>query len=111
MTHIKLYKDVNGNILGWQVKGHAGYAEPGHDIVCSAISTITQATIIQMNMYKLKFSKVVSNGFMMVMLDKGYEPLLVEQFPLITMHIVLEEIVEQYPEYVQLKEVITDESR
>lgn len=111
MTQVELYKDTNGNILGWQIKGHTGYAESGKDIICSAISTITQATIIQMDLLKLKFNKIINNGYMKVMLDKNYEPLLIEQFPLITMQIVLKEIAKQYPKYVCVKEALINESK
>ena len=40
MIEVKQQKD------GISVVGHAGYAEPGKDIVCSGISTLTQ-TLIQ----------------------------------------------------------------
>ena len=31
-------------MLGFSAKGHAGYADAGEDIVCAAISALTQAT-------------------------------------------------------------------
>lgn len=39
------------------IKGHAGYAEPGKDIVCAAISTLTQvfaASVEELTTDKLK---------------------------------------------------------
>ncbi len=33
----------NGATLGFECSGHAGYAEAGSDIVCSAVSTLTAA--------------------------------------------------------------------
>ena len=32
-------------ITGFDVKGHAGYAEAGQDIVCAAVSALTQSTL------------------------------------------------------------------
>lgn len=40
MTEIKIRKD---HII---VSGHAGYSDAGHDIVCSAISTLAQNLIM-----------------------------------------------------------------
>ena len=34
----------NGATLGFECSGHAGYAEAGSDIVCSAVSALTAAT-------------------------------------------------------------------
>ena len=41
MTTIQIQKQ-NGNILGFSVSGHSGYAEEGSDIVCAAISALAQ---------------------------------------------------------------------
>ncbi|WP_058302204.1 ribosomal-processing cysteine protease Prp [Gorillibacterium timonense] len=38
-------KPVTGAILSFRIKGHALYADPGNDIVCSAISAITVGTV------------------------------------------------------------------
>lgn len=34
---------------GIEVEGHAGYAEPGHDIVCAAVSVLFQTLIRSIN--------------------------------------------------------------
>lgn len=39
-----LYKGAS--IIGFRAKGHAGYAEHGEDIVCAAVSAITQTALI-----------------------------------------------------------------
>lgn len=41
MTKVTIYKDNQGDVIGFEVKGHAGYAESGSDIVCAAISILT----------------------------------------------------------------------
>ena len=38
MTTVKLIK-TDGNIVGFEVSGHSGYAESGSDIVCAAITS------------------------------------------------------------------------
>ena len=40
MITVKVTRFENGNISGFTVKGHAGYAEAGRDIVCAAVSAI-----------------------------------------------------------------------
>ena len=35
----------NGEYVGFSSKGHAGYAEEGYDIICSAVSALTVNTI------------------------------------------------------------------
>lgn len=44
MIRIKIVKRDN-KILNIKIKGHAGYAESGKDIVCSAVSSMVITTI------------------------------------------------------------------
>lgn len=39
MIKFSIYRSGDGRISRLQIKGHAGYAEKGYDIVCSAVST------------------------------------------------------------------------
>ena len=45
MTNVTILKKES-NILGFVVSGHSGYAEFGSDIVCSAISTLSQSAVV-----------------------------------------------------------------
>ena len=45
MTHITFFKNSEKEITGFYSAGHAGYAESGSDIVCSAISLLVINTI------------------------------------------------------------------
>ena len=54
MTKVKIFKDKS-NILGFEVSGHSGYSEEGSDIVCSAISTLSQSICVGLdNVLNLK---------------------------------------------------------
>ena len=44
MTKVTFFEREDGVILGFEAKGHSGYGEYGSDIVCAAISALTQAT-------------------------------------------------------------------
>ena len=45
MIHVTAYKDKNHHYSGFRCDGHAGYAEAGEDIVCSAVSVLVINTI------------------------------------------------------------------
>lgn len=45
MIKIHLFRK-NGNIIGFEASGHSGYASEGSDIVCSAVSALTQTTAL-----------------------------------------------------------------
>ena len=45
MTTITVFRKSNGEISGYDSAGHTGYAEAGEDIVCAAVSALTQATL------------------------------------------------------------------
>ena len=40
MTKIRFYRNQQGQYLGFQTVGHAGYAQEGEDIVCAGISAL-----------------------------------------------------------------------
>lgn len=45
MINVIVYRDVKGLIEGFSLRGHAGYAEYGSDIICSAASMLTINTL------------------------------------------------------------------
>jgi hypothetical protein len=49
MTRITFYTDANEEITGFRAEGHAGFAEEGEDIVCSAITALINNTINSIN--------------------------------------------------------------
>ena len=44
MTHCVLYT-LKGRVIGFLCAGHAAYAEAGQDIVCSAVSVLTETCV------------------------------------------------------------------
>ncbi|MCD8120237.1 MAG: ribosomal-processing cysteine protease Prp [Lachnospiraceae bacterium] len=45
MIRVVFYRNSNGTWKGFSVKGHAGYAEAGKDIVCAAVSALVINTL------------------------------------------------------------------
>ena len=44
-TTVTFMKRSDGALIGYSAIGHSGYAEAGADIVCAAISALTQTTL------------------------------------------------------------------
>ena len=44
-TTATFFRRSDGKLAGYRVVGHTGYAESGSDIVCAAVSALTQSTL------------------------------------------------------------------
>ncbi len=44
-TTVTFWKRSDGILLGYSASGHSGYAEAGSDIVCAAVSALTQTML------------------------------------------------------------------
>lgn len=44
-TTVTFYKRSDGALIGYSASGHSGYAETGSDIVCAAVSALTQTML------------------------------------------------------------------
>lgn len=106
MINIRLWRLANGNISGFAVDGHAGYAPKGQDIVCAAVSTVAQATLLGLSKHMgLNPETEVEPGHLSCRLAPGSEANVAAQAILGTMALALYDITAQYPERVRLKEV------
>lgn len=45
MIRAVFFKKSSGDYEGFQISGHAGYAEYGKDIICAAVSVLAQNTV------------------------------------------------------------------
>lgn len=41
MINVTIYQDSKQQNCGFQIKGHAGYAESGYDIICASVSALS----------------------------------------------------------------------
>lgn len=105
MTKVEIFRK-NGNIIGYKASGHSGYSEQGSDIICSAISTSLQMTLLGIQeVLKLKVDFKINDGFLDVdlkniSLDKLSQMNILTE----TMAIFLKELTKQYPKYIRLVE-------
>ena len=105
MTKVEIFRK-NGNIIGYKASGHSWYSEQGSDIICSAISTSLQMTLIGIQeVLKLKVDFKINDGFLDVdlkniSLDKLTQTNILTE----AMAIFLKELTKQYPKYIRLVE-------
>lgn len=82
------------------VSGHAKYAEHGKDIVCAAISTLTQVLIASVEeLTAAKIKTAVTSGYTVIDIKESTEraQVLIDSF-----FIGCQMVAEQYPEYVRV---------
>lgn len=105
MTKVEIFRK-NGNIIGYKASGHSGYSEQGSDIICSAISTSLQMTLIGIQeVLKLKVDFKINDAFLDVDLKNISQDKLTQTNILTeAMAIFLKELTKQYPKYIRLVE-------
>ena len=103
MTKITIFKK-DDIIWSYQVKGHSGFAEEGKDIVCSAVSTATQMTLVGLKeVLKLNVESIIDDGFLQVRLLDGDENNKDAQILLNTMFLTLQDIAKNYAKNVKME--------
>lgn len=106
MTRIEIFRK-NGSIFGYRAIGHSGYSEQGSDIVCAAISTALQMTLISLQeVLKLKpHVEIDEEGMMLVKLTEQDIKTCKEVYIVLdAMYIFLKELSKQYPKNIKLVE-------
>lgn len=92
--------DINVQKDRITVSGHAGYDEPGKDIVCAAISILSQvfvASVEELTAAKIKTAQ--TGGYMEIVIEESTEraQVLLDSFLL-----GCRMIADEYPEYVRV---------
>lgn len=104
MIKFKVERNAEGKIVRLDVKGHAGYAENGFDIVCAAVSTACTMTVNGIEAKKLAdITYVQKDGFLECNIpDKREEG---ADVLLDSLMITIYEIAKQYKQYLFILEV------
>ena len=97
MITVDLFKNEQGLITGYKVSGHAGFAAAGEDIVCGAVSVLTQTPILGLEQ---SYHVDEEDGILEVNLNNTPNEL--TQAILATMEYGLLGVAEQYPKYVRI---------
>ena len=103
MVTVTLTRNQTSKITAAAVTGHADYAPHGEDIVCAAVSVLTQTALLGLLRYAAHpVQYQMKSGLLSLQLAK--EPTPVTDTILETMALGLEEIARSYPDRVQIKE-------
>lgn len=91
----------NDLISGVEMKGHTGYAKAGKDIVCAAISTLAQSTLLGLiEVLKREVESKTGDGY----LKYTFEPNEQTEILMKTLLIGLKDIKIGYPKHLKLEE-------
>jgi len=105
MITVEVFRGADGRIRGFRAQGHAGYGEYGNDIVCAAVSAITQAAVLGLLRHlELPVRLKQADGYLECLLsDDERSQGQAAQSVLATMVLGLQEVQRQYPERVRVR--------
>lgn len=107
MIRVRFQRDPNGNLCGFQVRGHADFDEEGLDIVCAAVSALAEGIARGLELQLgPQLSLQQRKGFLICMLPapipprrRGAVKALLE-----TLRVSLSELAGAYPDYVLVED-------
>ena len=103
MIKIAIFKNEKNLVTGYEVSGHADYAEEGRDIVCAAVSALTLAAVNGLEEHlKREVAYAYCDGHLQARLKQAPDDL--TQAILASMEMALRDIAGQYPQRVRIKE-------
>ena len=103
MTTIKFYKKKD-LFQGFIIKGHTGYEEEGKDILCSAISTASQMTVLGIKEeLKLNPKLRIADGYLELFINDEDIYLKEVQVLLSTCYKTLKDISKNQNKYVKME--------
>ncbi|QGU95535.1 ribosomal-processing cysteine protease Prp [Clostridium bovifaecis] len=104
MTSV-IFKKKDEYLISFRIEGHSGFDEEGEDIVCSAISMISQTTLIGiLEVLKIDVEYYIEDGFLNLSLEKkSMGEIEKSQVLLQTMLLGLRNIEITYGDYINVK--------
>lgn len=105
MIRIQIFRQSNGKIFGYHVKGHSQTAEHGRDILCAGVSALTQTILLGLSeqLHRKDLEYKISSGDLFVKLNG--EPNQDTQNLFETMRLGLIEIEKINPKAVHIVEI------
>ena len=96
------------NYVGFKSEGHAGYDERGKDIVCSAISSITQSCalgVIEVLKLNPKYEVNEEKGYLQLRLPDNVDNDLLEKAQVLfkTTYLALKDLSKGYPSNIKVE--------
>lgn len=106
MIKVRFLRDKNGNFLGYVVSGHAGFDEYGKDIVCSAVSVLSQTGLLSLkSILNINLNYKIDDGYLEVRIPKDITKEKLREVNIIinTILIGIKSTMEAYPKYITLE--------
>lgn len=103
MIKIRIERDHNQYISEFKITGHAYADEPGKDIVCAAVSMLTQTIILGLSeVLKIQVSYEIADGYLACWIPQGLSQRDRQQVNnlLDTMVLGIRNIQESYSQYI-----------
>ena len=103
MIEVKVKRNNSGNPIAVAVKGHALFAPHGSDIVCAAVSVLTQTIVFALeDLVGIKLPASMEEGCLLITLPAEMDSKQEEKCYLLleTMLLGLEETARAYPRYI-----------
>lgn len=96
-----IFESQDGESIGFLAEGHADYGPPGQDIVCAAVSSLTQSAVLALELLAGDRLTVDMgrSGWMQVRIRDPDEK---TQVIMAVMELSLEDLQKQYPENVRV---------
>ncbi len=100
-----VFKQKEDYIVAFNINGHSGYAEEGYDIICSAVSALSQSVVIGIEeVLNIKVNYHMDNGFLSLsMEDSSLEDIKNCQVLLKTMLKSFQSMKLAYGDYINVK--------
>ncbi|GGG02460.1 hypothetical protein GCM10010912_54080 [Paenibacillus albidus] len=109
MINVRITRSLElGTIVGFEVKGHAGYAKRGEDIVCAGVSTVTVGTVNSIEtLTGVIMDTSMKNGFLSGAVGAIEDPGTSAKVQLLleSMVVMLNDIAESYGKYIAVQQV------
>ncbi len=112
MIKAKFFNNHSNKKTGFEITGHAGYADHGEDIVCAAVSVLGYTAlnalveIAGLNKEDMQVEIRETEGFMKVLLqDEIIEGNSSRDIQIIleTLDVGIKTVIESYPEYITIE--------
>ena len=101
MIRVRIERDSTGRIQGFEAKGHAGAGPRGNDIVCAAVSVLTDSVFLGLDRHlKREMEWDADSGDISVRLKEAPDEL--TEAILATLVLGLTEIQKLYPDRLRI---------
>ena len=101
MIRVRIERDSTGRIQGFEAKGHAGAGPRGNDIVCAAVSVLTDSVFLGLDRHlKREMEWNADSGDISVRLKEAPDEL--TEAILATLVLGLTEIQKLYPDRLRI---------